>query len=271
LGFDKDAVKSLNIEHHSGETLNIIRNSETTRWEIAQAPEGMMVDQVQISKIIQSLSTLRIGAFLGHDTGGFDPALASAHVVLDDDSVLTLEISAEDLDGSAKVQLPETGESFQVARGPILSLLSKAQDLEDRTIFRFNPNLIDTLEYWDGAAQIRIQQDPGLRDGIRTWIPLIPANYSLELKRTFFMKNTLAELRAEERTSLSLEEAGLLNPALSIKITFLDGTATALLVGNQTRRRNGAPAWFISVFGSSQVFVIGDKQLAKLKAGFSRG
>ena len=174
------------------------------------------------------------------------------------------------MEGAAIVRRTDNGEIFQISDRPIDSLMQPIDAYEDRTVLSFHRDDVDTLRYREGIVNITIRQDDGTSEGVRTWIPVNPSNYSLELRRTWFMVNTLADLEAEERSSLTPEEAGIIDSRNSIRITFHNGTYQDLVIGRATRNRRGGPAWFVSVNGTSPVFIINESELNTLKAGFGR-
>jgi hypothetical protein len=270
MGFELDEAATVEVLHTNGSTLSLHLNEESRLWEITEAPADMVVDQELVASTVKSLGTLRAGAFLGRSDEGFNPPRATVQVTLSDGETRELDIGSTQLEGAALVRNPKNGESYRVSNLPIQALLQAPTAFENLAIMRFDSSRVTTLEYRQGTALIKIQQDMGAKEGYRTWVPLIPSNYSLELKRTFAMVNTLKALRAEERSNLTPQEAGILQSEHWIRITFLNGQQLALVVGNETRNERGGPAWFVAPYGSSQVFVISNPLLSKLKAGFGR-
>ena len=270
FGFEGDTVTTLKVIKRDGSGLNIQKNLEAQSWVVVNGPEGMEADQYLIANLMQSLGGLRAGAFLGTDPASFGQPFANVQIELLSGRVIQFEISEEDTNGAAKLRNQSSGEISVVSAVPIRTLMQQPEEFEDLTIFRFDPTQIDTLEYIDGMTRILIQQDMGAAEGVRTWKARIPANYSLELKRTFFMVNELSQLRGNERSALTPEKAGLTTSRHGIKITYQNGGQFSLVIGQQTTDQGGGKAWFAANSAKMKVFVIDDTVLNKLKAGFAR-
>ncbi len=235
-------------------------------WSMEPDP-GMDIDQRAIEAMVRTFGLLRAGGLLGEGfDAGFSPPRAVLTATLQDGSTRQLIVGTRRQDRAAFVQVAGADDVYQVSARAIDLALQEPAAFLDRTIFTFRREDVDILTLEEGTHRILIQQDTATG----FWSVIQPANIDLDLKRVYFMVNTLADLRAVALSDVSLLQAGLSDPDTRLTARFLDGEVLTLELGSPTTDEAGKPAFFARRADTQQVYVLDRDTVVKLKQGFGR-
>lgn len=235
-------------------------------WEL-EPPPPWPLDQRIADGLVTTLGRMRAGGVAPPEVdGGFSPPAATFTFTLYDGSTRSLVVGTREEQAATYARVEGREEVYRVA-GNLRTLGNiTLDDLRDKTLLSFSRNDVDTLAFEEGATRILLRQDLSTQ----LWQVIQPSNVDLDIRAVFATVNTLAALRGDSATTLSPESVGLARPAARFVITFVDGTSTALEIGDAATDPRGRPARYVRRAGSGEVFMLREEVVAKLKAGFGR-
>ncbi len=277
LDVETSAMAAVTVTQKDGEGWTIVRGDSLEvdddglpvpgDWVVDPDP-GWDTDHLAIEAALRTMGHMRAGDLLDNEfDGGFEPPLASVSFTLTDGSTKTLDLGTRPADGGAYVRVSGRDGVFRVALSPVRFLMASTEDLRNKTLFRIERSMVDTVALEEDQQTILLQQD--LSNGL--WRLIQPTNMDIDLGALIRSVRTLTELRAHEISEVSAREAGLDPASGRIVLTMLDGSSMALAIGGETRDSKNRPAVFVRVEGERQVWLLRDTTIATLKQGFGRG
>lgn len=254
------------LRREPGSELDKEGNAALGEWALEPAVPWR-VDQLAVQAMVRGLGQMRAGAVLDPSfEGGFQSPAGTIEVVLTDGTRKELVVGSRKVEGGAFVKVTGQPEVFRVADPTVDRALVHTEDLRDKTLFDIDRGQIDTLALEDRQSNILLQQD--LSNGM--WRVLQPANMDVDVKLVLFAVNTLRELRADEVVETTPGAAGLTEPKARIIAHTLSGQDLVLEIGLETRDEAGRPCSFVRRAGESQVYLLRQTTVEKLKQGFGR-
>jgi len=235
-------------------------------WTLDPTPEWP-VDVLAAEAMVRGLGNMRAGDMLdGSFDGGFETPLARARFVMANTTTRSMVVGSRGVDGGAFIKVDDRDEVFRVSRSTIEPLLVGAEELRNKSIFRFERGNVDTMALDEDGTSILLQQD--LSNGL--WRVIQPANIDVDLKLVFYSINTLAELRAHDFSATEPAAAGLTSPSARVVMRLLDGSNQVLNIGDPTTDEQGRPCFYVSRGDDPQVYLLRDTTIARIKQGFGR-
>jgi len=277
---EKDVIDAvLTHKEDPNTSVHIARNVSTAEtndgppilgdWTLDPDP-GWPVDQLAVNAMFRTIGSMRAGDIMGEDfNGGFDPPATTVQLTLLDGTNIEMDIGTRILNDSMFVRRrhkDQTDSIYRVSRSSVSSTSKSKDDFQDKTLFSFSRSDVDTISLHDDSTIITLQQDLANR----LWRVLEPANMDVDVKLVFFAVNTMASLRANEISDITMDEAGLTNPTSRIVVRLLDGSTVSLELGNTTTSTSGHPAIYARRANDDRVAVLLGSTIKKLKQGFGR-
>lgn len=233
-------------------------------WTLDPAPPWTL-DQRIANAVTARLAGLKAITMLPHQDGELGAPLATAQLVLDDESVHTVKIFAGDA-GTLVATVDEAPERYRVAGSLLDGLPRQAEDMRDRTVLRFPAVDLDTVQLEDAQGTVLVRQDAGSR----VWQVLQPDDLKLDVAKLIAALNAVSELRAAGDVLDPNAAAGALTrPTLKMTLTLIDGSVHTLEIGAATTDAAGRVAWFARGDGGG-VTILSDAVVSLIKAGFNR-
>ena len=231
-----------------GAAFQLQKDSEL--WTISPSI-SQNLDHQKINKLLRSLGQLRIGRSVS-SLEGFRK-IASMELVL-----LKGREFASVFSNGIEVIVETSSGRFLVSAGIFEQLITGHQGFVERQIFKgISKEYIDRIQYNNKDISIEIQQD--LSNG--SWRLVDNAHKSLELKKIFFMINTLLSLEYESE----ILEHDRFDSEDGIEFIFLDGSKLDLKMGLIDMGIKKIPA----VLQNGKIYTISEKDLAVIRQGFA--
>jgi hypothetical protein len=232
-------------------------------WQLDPDP-GWPVDQGAVRGLVQALGILRAEEILDPSfDGGFNPAIAAVSVTLEDGTEEKFVVGSHVDRTAAFLRVEGRAEVFRVAVETVRALVRPLDDYRDKTLLAFSPNDLETMSLREGRNQVVLRQDLATR----LWQVVEPRNVDMDPKLVMFALRTLSSLRALDVVDIDPAAAGLDRPKSRIEVTFFDGTAAAVEVGNDVPN---AELVYVRKAGGGPVMVLGKKTFEGLRRAFGR-
>ncbi len=238
---------------------------QPTPWRLVSGG-GFVPDQITLDMLATSLARIRASELHAPDFGsGWEAPEASAEVVLNDGSVLHLDlITAPDGDAAlAKVQgRPDV---FRIASTWLRRFQWGPLEFQDKTIFGFAREQVDSIVLEEGLHRVRIQQDLGSK----MWRVVEPVVMDADLRKTLYTVNALSDLRAL-RVSEGSEPgaAGLDQPRSRFIVELIDGSSVMLEVGHAFQEEHQTDAVYAWANGRLPIYEIRAEAYTRLRQAF---
>ena len=263
-----DPAKVVGIDVVRPGEVHLVRGpADSTRtpgdWQLDPDP-GWPVDQGAVRGLVQALGLLRADEILDATfDGGFNPAAAAVHVTLEDGTEQTLVAGSHVDRTAAFVRVEGRAEVFRVPVDTVRALVRPLDDYRDKTLLSFSPTDLETMSLTEGRNRVVLRQDLATR----MWQVVEPRNVDMDPKLVMFALKTLSFLRAASVVETDPVAAGLDRPKARIEVTFFDGTAAAVEVGNGVPN---AELVYVRKAGGGPVMVLPKKTFEELRRAFGR-
>lgn len=234
-------------------------------WVLVGQP-AFDLDQRTVDGAVKSLAKFRAGEILSPEfEGGFARPAATVTLRTTDGRATVLTFGSRALDGAAFLRKDDAPEVFRVSETYLTGVTRTAEAFASQQVLDFTQEQVTALGLDDGGVPVRIVRlDSG------SWQITEPENVFTDIKEVFFAVNTLGDLRALERTTLTAAEAGLSPPSMTITVDRTDGQRHVLELGDQIAQPRARPLWYARIAGTDQVFTLRSDTVSKIRRGFGR-
>ncbi len=234
-------------------------------WQLADGPL-FEVDQRTLEAMISSLARLRASELHAADFGsGWEAPPAQVELVELDGTMHRLSV-VESPDGQAALARVEgRPDVYRVASTWLRRFQWPQVEFQDKTVFAFDRERVDSIVLEEGVHRVRIQQDLGTR----AWRVVEPVSMEAELRKTLYTVNALSDLRAV-RVSQGTEPAvaGLSAPRSRFIVEFIDGTSTMLEIGDAFQVPHSPEAVYARRDARGPIYELRADTFARLRQAF---
>ena len=232
-------------------------------WQLDPDP-GWPVDQAAVRGLVQALGVLRADEILDSTfDGGFKPAAAGVYVTLEDGTEQKMVVGSRVDRTAAFIRVEGKAEVFRVPVDTARALVRPLGDYRDKTLLSFVPNDLETMSLTEGRNHVVLRQDLATR----MWQVVEPKNVDKDPKLVMLGLRALSSLRALDVVETDPAAAGLDRPRARIEVTFFDGTAAAVEVGNDVPN---SELVYVRKAGGGPVMVLPRKVFEGLRRVFGR-
>ena len=232
-------------------------------WQLDPDP-GWPVDQRAVHALVGALGALRADEILDSTfDGGFKPAAAGVYVTLEDGTQQKMVVGSHVDSNAAFVRVEGKAEVFRIPVDMARALVRPLGDYRDKTLLSFAPQDLETMALTEGRNHIVLRQDLASR----MWQVVEPKNVEMDPKNVMFALRALTSLRALDVVDVDPATAGLNQPRSKFEVTFFDGTAAAIEVGNDVPN---SELVYVRKAGGGQVMVLARKTFEGLRRAFGR-
>ena len=275
LDYDYTDATVVAVYQGGEQTLRFVRGDEpgldniagVGAWE-AEPPAPWEVDQRSVEMMVRQFGLLRAGALLPESAAsGLNPPHAIVRVTLADGTQRALLLGDRRGEKGVIVQVEGEPEIYQTALVAVQPALRPAEAFRELTLFAIERTQIDTMTLEEGTARVTLQQND---DGTGTWTALEPPNMDVDIRKLYQGINNFAELRAQGSSAITLAEAGLLKPDARITARLYDGSTHTLEIGKDFELQDGNTSYLVRRDNGTQVYVLPEDVVLKMKAAFNR-
>ena len=232
-------------------------------WQLDPDP-GWPIDQGAVRGLVQALGVLRADEILDASfDGGFDPPAAGVYVTLEDGTEQKMVVGSHVERTAAFIRVEGKAEVFRVPIDTARALVRPLADYRDKTLLAFTPNDLETMSLTEGRNHVVLRQDLATR----MWQVVEPKNVDMDPKLVMFALRALSSLRALDVVETDPTAAGLDRPRARFEVTFFDGTAAAVEVGNDVPN---SELVYVRKAGGGPVMVLARKTVEGLRRAFGR-
>lgn len=235
------------------------------RWSLVEDP-GFPLDQRTVEAWASSLMALRAGEVLSSEfDGGFDEPAAVVTLQLEGGESVELTFGSREGDRSAFVKRSDRQAAYRISPTHRTRAARALADYSDATALSFDRDQVKQLRLEDDGVTVVLEQQAEAGD----WIVREPANVDVDLKLVYFTVNNLGDLRSDETVQVTLDEAGLLEPWMTVTIQMMDGSSSVLEVGHELDDPSN-PRSYARLAGTDRVFTLRQQTITRIRQGFGR-
>ncbi len=234
-------------------------------WRLVDDP-SFAVDQTTVDMLASSMGRIRASELHSPDYGeGWDQPESSAEVAMADGTIHRIAMVTAP-DGAASLARVEgKPDVFRVASTWLRRFAWGPLEFQDKTIFDFSREQVDSIILEEGPNRVRIQQDLGSR----MWRVVEPVVMDADLRKTLYTVNALSDLRAL-RVSEGSEPgaAGLDQPRSRFTVEFIDGSSQTLEVGHAFQPEHQSEAVYAWSNGMLPIYEVRAESYNRLRHAF---
>lgn len=274
LDVDPAQVVGIGLEGPGG-TLTFTRELYTTTeggadpqaspWRLADNA-GFVPDQTTLDALASSMARIRASELHSPDFGtGWEAPEASAEVALNDGTVQRLDLISAPNGEAALARIEGRPDVFRISSTWLRRFQWGPLEFQDKTIFSFAREQVDSIVLEEGLHRVRIQQDLGSK----MWRVVEPVVMDSDLRKTLYTVNALSDLRAL-RVSRGSEPgaAGLDQPRSRFIVELIDGSSVMLEVGHAFEEEHQTDAVYAWANGRLPIYELRAEAYARLRQAF---
>jgi hypothetical protein len=227
---------------------------------------GFAPDQTTLDMLATSLTRIRASELHAPDFGeGWENPEASVEVVLSDASVHRVDLIMAPDAQAALARVQGRPDVYRVSSTWLRRFQWGPLDFEDKTIFDFDRERVDSVVLEEGPHRVRIQQDLGSK----MWRVVEPVVMDADLRKTLYTVNALSDLRAL-RVSEGGEPAaaGLDQPRSRFIVVMTDGTSVMLEVGHAFQEEHRSEAVYVMANQRLPIYELRAETYTRLRQAF---
>jgi len=270
----EEDIQGVTVEPWNGAVVHMVRQptAEETgdgAWVVEPAGSpGWDLDAEAVSTLIRVLGKMRAVNILDDEfDGGFSPPAVNINIMDKEGTEMTLAIGRRQESGVSFVRVAGQSGVYAVPETDVRAFLGGAEAPNETIIFQVPESEIDRLIFYQRKTQV----DLARHADTNVWGVSSPEGLKVDVANIQFVVRTLGKLLSDgEAGRVSNRRSGLNRPRMVFEVQRKDGSHEALFVGKHFRSKQGEIYFYVKKQDSTDVHVLSEKTLSRLRKGFGQ-
>ena len=270
----EEDIQGVTVEPWNGEVIHMVR--QPTADETGDGPwiieptgvAGWDIDTKTIGDLIRTLGTMRAVNILGDDfDGGFSPPAANINIMDKEGTETTLAIGRRTESGVTFVRVAGQIGVYAVPQADVKAFVKGVDEPAENVLFEVSETDMDRLIFYQRRVQVDLTRNPQTQ----VWGVESPRGLQVDVADIQFVVKTLAKLQTDGvGGKIPNRRTGLNRPRMVFEVQRKDGSNVALFVGKHFRSKQGDIYFYVKKQGDTEVHVLAEKTLSRLRLGFGQ-